>query len=126
MGIEVESGDLSSTLPQLRQRAQEALSAVGDVIDRELARTSGSDRMTERPLQSATQAEAQVASPPSAERLATPAQVKAIHAIAKRAGIELSQALQKRYGVAVPARLTLRQASQLIDQLKLSLTSSPA
>ena len=48
---------------------------------------------------------------------ATQAQAKAIWAIAKRTRMDLGQALSK-YRVTDPADLTIKQASQLIDQLK--------
>lgn len=54
----------------------------------------------------------------SANRFATPAQVKAIRTIASRQGIDLAGELRSRFGVDHPQDLTLAQASQLIDGLK--------
>jgi len=54
----------------------------------------------------------------SANRFATPAQVKAIRTIASRQGIDLADELHTRFGVDHPQDLTLAQASQLIDGLK--------
>jgi hypothetical protein len=51
-------------------------------------------------------------------REATQSQVKAIFAIAKKQGIEIGAFLQSRFRVASPAALSLREASQVIDELK--------
>ena len=60
-------------------------------------------------------------SPP---RSATDAQVRAIRAIASKAGVQVASELYDRYGVRSPSQLTLSQASQVIDHLK--ATSAPA
>lgn len=49
--------------------------------------------------------------------LATAAQVRAIHAIASRNGVQLGTVLSD-YGVANPEQLTVKAASELIDKLK--------
>ncbi|MGO9597323.1 MAG: hypothetical protein ACLP7Q_04815 [Isosphaeraceae bacterium] len=49
---------------------------------------------------------------------ATPKQVKAIQAIARRQNTDLGRLLQQEYEVASPEDLTIRQASELIDMLK--------
>ena len=49
---------------------------------------------------------------------ATPSQVKAIVAIARRQRADLEGLLRDEYGVARPDDLTLAQASRFIDQLK--------
>jgi len=54
-------------------------------------------------------------------RPATPAQVKAINAIAHRQKINLVPFLQNRIGVGRVADLTIKQASQVIDDLKADL-----
>lgn len=59
-------------------------------------------------------------------RPATPAQVKAIHTIAGKTGVTLASELSRRFGVAHPQQLSLRQASEMIDYLKASLTPTPA
>jgi hypothetical protein len=51
-------------------------------------------------------------------RKATASQLKAISAIATRQQINLPHFLQNRIGVSQPADLTLKQASQAIDELK--------
>jgi hypothetical protein len=64
------------------------------------------------------------AAPP--RRPATPAQIKAIHAIAGKAGIKVASELGQRYGIRNPQQLSISQASQMIDHLKQSLTPAPA
>ncbi len=54
----------------------------------------------------------------STPRVATEKQVKAIQVMAKRQGISLSPLLLDRYGARCVTALTIRQASQLIDELK--------
>ncbi len=54
----------------------------------------------------------------STPRVATEKQVKAIQVMAKRQGIALSPLLLDRYGAHCVTALTVRQASQLIDELK--------
>jgi len=49
---------------------------------------------------------------------ATPNQVKAIQAIARRQKTDLGRVLQQKYEVDSPEDLTIRQASELIDMLK--------
>jgi hypothetical protein len=49
--------------------------------------------------------------------LATAAQVRAIHAISTRNGVELASVLGE-YGVSKPEDLTVKSASALIDRLK--------
>jgi hypothetical protein len=55
---------------------------------------------------------------PSGPRPATPSQVKAIHAIARSQPIELAEFLQDRFQVRRPDELSLKEASQIIDELK--------
>jgi hypothetical protein len=59
-------------------------------------------------------------------RTATEAQVRAIRAIASKAGISLASELEQGFGIRDPNQLTIAQASQLIDSLKQGLTPSPA
>jgi hypothetical protein len=51
-------------------------------------------------------------------RPATQSQAKAIFAIAKSQGLELASLLQERFQVSRPEDLSLKEASQLIDDLK--------
>jgi hypothetical protein len=53
----------------------------------------------------------------SVDRLATPSQVKAIYAIIQAKRLNLVQILQDKFKVVRADKLSLRQASQLIDEL---------
>ena len=48
---------------------------------------------------------------------ATASQVRALHAIANRQGLNLEGVVRDQYGVAEPEALTIAQASELIDEL---------
>jgi hypothetical protein len=56
--------------------------------------------------------------PSPAARPATAAQVKALKVIASRKRIDLAGLLKQRYGLVAPSDLGIRQASELIDELK--------
>ena len=51
-------------------------------------------------------------------RKATASQVRALHAIANRQGLDLAVTLQERYGIDHAEDLGIAQASNLIDELK--------
>lgn len=51
-------------------------------------------------------------------KLATPKQITAITAIARRQGLDLPDLLRQQFQVDSATKLSLRHASQLIDQLK--------
>ncbi|HEV3262762.1 MAG TPA: hypothetical protein VG013_38355 [Gemmataceae bacterium] len=51
-------------------------------------------------------------------RPATPSQVKAIYAITRSQRLDLTALLQERFRVGRPDALTIKEASQLIDELK--------
>ncbi len=51
-------------------------------------------------------------------RKATASQIRAIHAIINRQGLDLVQTLRDRYGVEYAEDLSISQASTLIDELK--------
>ena len=55
---------------------------------------------------------------PRVRKAATPSQVKAILAIARRQNADLAGVLQQKFGVEHPEDPTIRQASDLIDLLK--------
>jgi hypothetical protein len=56
-------------------------------------------------------------------RPATDAQVRAIHAIASKANVQLASQLIDEFGVKSPTQLTIRQASDLIESLKSQMPS---
>lgn len=51
-------------------------------------------------------------------RLATPRQVKALHAIAKQRELDLAEVIRERYGLERPEEFTIQQASDLITALR--------
>lgn len=68
---------------------------------------------------------AQVANPPS-PRPATVSQLRAIRAIAARRKIDLLGLLRERFGISTADDLGIRQASNLIDELKADDDASSA
>jgi hypothetical protein len=59
-------------------------------------------------------------------RRATASQVRALHAIASRQGLDLAQTLQERFGIDYAEDLGIGQASSLIDELKGATAASGA
>ncbi|MCD0462153.1 hypothetical protein [Roseiconus lacunae] len=57
-------------------------------------------------------------------RLATEKQVRAIHAMADRQGLDLAGQLQDRFSVSSVKALSIQEASRLIDELKSNLQSA--
>jgi hypothetical protein len=136
--VELDSQDPA----HFQQQVREAFAACRQAVQEELARTPVGGETAHQPMGSegprptngspasyglpapygapAPQAGA------SAPRPATPNQVKAIRAIAHRAGIDLAAELAHRYGVQYPHSLDLAQASQLIDALKERIQTQPA
>jgi hypothetical protein len=57
-------------------------------------------------------------------RRATTSQVRALHAIANRQGLDLALTLQERYGIDHAEDLGIGQASELIDELKAATNGS--
>jgi hypothetical protein len=51
-------------------------------------------------------------------RAATPSQIKALYAITKEQGLDLNGLLRERFRLGKPEQLSIREASQLIDDLK--------
>lgn len=131
--IEVHLDDDEAVHPELvASRVRQAFTQCRDVIAKELslhdAVKPGEAQGREpeqRPVASRSTTERSGTSnrPP---RTATEAQVRAIRAIASKAGVSLASELEQGFGVRNPNQLTIAQASQLIDSLKQGLTPSPA
>ena len=123
--LEVEPGLLDEP-PRLHKRVRQLFyllrTALAEELNRPRGSTGGAHGDTAPPAVAAPAPAA--AKQPGAVRLATAAQVKAIHAVARERGVNLAELLRERYGVGRPEDLNLRQASQVIDQLK--LTGGPA
>lgn len=59
---------------------------------------------------------------PNAPRKATASQVRAMESIAERLQLDLTRWLEARYGLRIPAELSIVQASESIDALKANAT----
>ncbi len=125
--IELDAQTLRDDPQTLTRRVQEAFAICRHAVEAELSRTA-SDSAQSRPLpeQAAPQRSIRANADASPPRFATQSQIRAIHAIAGKAGIVLATELERHFGVAHPYQLTLRQASQLIDSRKQDLTPAPA
>jgi len=147
--VELDQSLLDGDQRHLQERLRQALTVCRQVVERELAGDGPvqgvpqdregsppgpSTRAARRPAPAAagTDSPAMVEGPHSgggdsgSPRLATPAQVKALQAIAGQGRLSLAAELQRQYGLRQPQQLTLRQASQMIDRLKATLTPQPA
>ncbi|WP_164104577.1 hypothetical protein [Candidatus Laterigemmans baculatus] len=120
--VELDFATLSHDPARFQQRAQEAFAACRQAVEEELAQSpaaaSIAHQRNNRTYTSPPPTAGPRVSTTNSPRPATAAQVKAIRAIAHRAGIQLASELNERYGVHSPEGLDLRQASQLIDVLK--------
>lgn len=61
---------------------------------------------------------------PNAPRKATASQVRAMESIAERLQLDLTRWLESRYGLRIPAELSIVQASESIDALKAQTAGS--
>jgi hypothetical protein len=59
-------------------------------------------------------------------RRATPSQIRALQAIARRRNVNLAQLLHERFGVDSPDRLAVPEASRLIGELETRPAAEPA
>lgn len=120
-GLEVElpdslAGDrdglkkhLAAMFESLKEAVEEQLRAAGN------GKTPADVEPSPRPIDAATGAEGNGQGAP---RLATAAQAKAIRAIGRQLGQDVNALVRRQFGVERPERLSLAQASALIDQLK--------
>jgi len=106
--FEVDQSLLENDLQAFHQRVAKAYSACRQAIDDELGR--------DKAPQNGGNGHTGGSSP--APRPATQSQVRAIHTIARRQGLELTAQLQTRFGVYRVEDLDIRQASELIDAIK--------
>jgi hypothetical protein len=122
--LELDSG-LSSEPTKLHERIRQLFGLVRTSLAEELSGGNGQ-------LTAAPKPETRDSPPPangtgqpsdngsrtSAPRAATQSQINALYAISKSQGQNLNQLLRERFRVGKPEQLSLREASQLIDQLK--------
>jgi hypothetical protein len=131
--IELDAQALRDEPERLRAKVREAFAVCKQSVDAELAQCEHCDVTPQHvpPItgpsgwQPREQPTARSTSNGSA-RSATAAQVKAIHAIAGKAGVTLARELESRFGVSHPQQLSISQASETIDHLKSLLTPVPA
>ena len=100
-------------------RMRKAFDACRRVVGRELQRggvsgESGGTAAADRPPRANGSGNAAGNRP----RAATAAQLRAVHALARKAGVSLADEISRQFGVRSPAALTIGQASALIDQWK--------
>jgi hypothetical protein len=138
--LEIDAQTASRGPEAIQRQIMSAFTICKQSIDTELAKCDQSTRVIAPQSFTLTQngpvAPSHAASPPACNaanesaapprRSATPAQIKAIHAIASKAGIEVASELGQRYGIRNPQQLSIGQASEMIDHLKQSLTPTPA
>jgi hypothetical protein len=105
VGLELEvDSSLAEQPQQLQERIDRLFRLAQEAVDREL---NGRD---------AAAAASANHEPPV--RPATPAQIRAIHAIANRQNLDLTEELKSRFGVYRSDDLSLEEASALIDAIK--------
>jgi len=107
--FEVAQGLLETDLPEFQERVSQAYAACSHAVDGELSRHSSPSPKNNGHDQSQAQA---------GPRAATESQVRAIHTIARRHGVDLAGELQTRFGIYRVEDLDIRQASELIDAIK--------
>jgi hypothetical protein len=136
--LEVElDTSLFHDLEGLHQVVRRAYAACNQAVQDELARSAAAVNGNGKPKPRAAHEVVEVSTSPAfsgaritttssngaarpspSVRPATSSQVKAIRAIASRRRIDLPALLQTRFGLAAPGELGIRQASELIDELK--------
>jgi hypothetical protein len=136
--LEVElDTSLFHDLEGLHQVVRRAYAACNQAVQDELARLATASNVNGKPRARAAHEVVEVSTSPTiggarltttasngsvrpspAARPATAAQVKALKVIASRKRIDLAGLLQQRFGLMAPGELGIRQASELIDELK--------
>jgi hypothetical protein len=124
VNLEVE---LDSTLindpERFHDRIRQVFRLAQQAIDNELGRQQGPAANTNGSSNGHSPTNGNGHSPSNGKprangRKATASQVRALHAIANRQGIDLTLTLQERYGIDHAEDLGIGQASELIDELK--------
>jgi hypothetical protein len=109
VGLEMEEDSgLVNQPQQLHERIARLFRLAQEAVDRQL----------DGPAPAGCQRADGAASREPAVRFATPAQVRAVHAIVNSRQLDLVAELRGRFGVERPDDLTVVEASQLIDAIK--------
>jgi hypothetical protein len=111
MELEVD-GSLAMEPAKLQERIRRMFVLVRASLDEELG--GHGQASATAPSNGATRANGNGSQP----RRATQSQVKALHAIAKSRHLNIGQFLQSRFQMGRPDDLSIKQASQAIDELK--------
>lgn len=130
LDLELDGGLLERDPQGLRSRIRAAFAACRAAVAEELADQTAAEADAgpqpdrppstgQPPLRRPTGADPDPSPPPPREGLrASEKQVKAIRAIARRHGADLTAILRQDHGVDRPEQLSVAQASRLIDALK--------
>jgi hypothetical protein len=117
--LELDASILERDLDSFQKRARDAYGACAQAVNDELARQQA--RLAGPPVNGYARSEERVRTNGTdhrSTRPATPAQVRAIRAIASRQQIDLPGLLHNCYGVKTADELSVAEASHLIDDLQ--------
>jgi hypothetical protein len=112
VGLELEAeGSLIHNPDEFYDQVAHLFTLARESADRELARPPAA-------VNNNAVRQRSTAEPSRHERIATPNQLRALMAIARRQEVDLASELRERFGLEGIGQLSLRQASELIDALK--------
>ena len=129
--LEIEVSDASKP-EDVQQRLRQLYSIISRTIDEQIGQAANGQAKPAAAAPTAARSNgtgngtngvnghtvaASAATQPRSGAMATQAQQRAIHALSKRAGLDVGAAVSE-HGVSDPADLSVRQASALIDSLK--------
>lgn len=110
-GLEIRAEPWASDPEQFEARVREAFDACARAVDDQLDRSQTS---THEPGNTPREDHR----PERGERPSTPAQVRALHALARRLDLDLDALVLRRFNSPAPEALSLVQASRLITELQ--------
>ncbi len=115
--LELESA-LIAEPAKFQERVRQVFTLVRSSLDEELNSNGHTPKGENAPTQTRPQANGNGSARNGGQRQATNSQVKAIHAIARSRRIDIGQFLNDRFHVSRPDDLSIKEASQVIDELK--------
>jgi hypothetical protein len=116
--LELDSG-LAGDPERLKERIRSLFLLAKASVDEELTSGGSANGHPASPRQTASNGNGHsTRGRRDGTRSATASQVRALHAIADRQGIDLAEAVRARYGVDQPEAILITEASELIDELK--------